>query len=332
MSAETSHPLETVPAGESEMIDRVVALQLEIVNKFQDPKKRGQHPKQQALLRGTLEVSDRLPEALRAGIFARPGRFAALVRLSTGLLPKDSDGQAHGFAIKLLEVPDSPSGTQDFILIDQPSFFIRDVADYVEIFSAMVKGPSHDAAFYKSRPREFGLAQTFNVAISSHLERQYWSELPIAMDGGAARLTVIPDVSNLSGRPPVTTPDGLREALEDYFVTQRRAAVFHFGAQAYVDPETTPIEDATAVWPTPFETVATLTLPAQDFRAPEQYAVCESLSFTPWHCPAAHRPLGGIQRCRKRVYEESRRQRHELTGAALHEPTRADYDALGAFL
>ena len=107
---------------------------------------------------------------------------------------------------------------------------------------------------------------------------------------------------------------------------------FLFCAQSYVGEATTPIEDATSVWPTPFEPIATLSLPAQDFTAPEQFAVCERLSYTPRHCMPAHRPLGGIQRCRRRLYEESQRLRQGLAGAGDREPTKTDYDALGRFL
>ncbi len=324
------HPLERIPLDEADMIERVTALQIEIM-KGRDPKRRGQHPKQQALLRGVFEVADSVPESLRAGVFAAPARFDALVRASTGPMPKESDPNPHAMAIKLLDVPGSPVGTQDFILLDQPTFFIRDVADYVSFFEAAQTDPSA-AGFFKSRPREFGLNLTFNVVIASHLERQYWSEVPIAMGGGAARLTLIPDVANVSGRDPVTTPDGLREALEDHFVRQGREAKFVLAAQAYVDEATTPIEDAMSLWPTPFEIVATLTLPAQDFTAPEQFEFCEHLSYTPWHSAPEHQPLGGIQRCRKRVYEESQRLRHSLNGVDDHEPTSADLARLGPCL
>ena len=325
------HPLEIVPPDEAEMIEHVTTLQMEMM-KAGDPKKRGQHPKAQALVRGVFEVSDSVPPALRAGVFAEPRTFDALVRISTGPMPKDSDPNPHAMATKLLDVSDSPTGTQDFIMLDQPSFFIRNIADYVQLFESMIKD-SAATDFYKTHPREFGLNLAFNVVIASHLERQYWSEVPIAMGrGGAARLTLIPDPENVSGGDPATTPNGLRDALEDYFVKSRRPAKFLFAAQAYVNEATTPIEDATAVWPTPFETIATLTLPAQDFTAPGQYAFCENLSYTPWHCVPDHRPLGGIQRARKRVYEESQRLRHSLNGVVRREPTKADYDGLGAFL
>lgn len=325
------HPLERVPDGEAEMIERVAALQTAIMKSRQDPRKRGQHPRQQALVRGAFEIADQVPEALRAGIFAQPRRFDALVRLSTGPMPKESDPNPHAAAIKLLDVPGAPDGTQDFIMLDQPTFFIRDVAEYVSFFDAAQTDPAA-ASYFKTRPREFGLNLTFNVVIGSHLERQYWSEVPIAMGGGAARLTLIPDMANVSGAPPVTTPNGLRDALEEHFVRNRRPAKYHFAAQTFVDEATTPIEDATSVWPTPFEIIATLTLPAQDFTAPEQFEFAEHLAFTPWHCMPEHRPLGGIQRCRRRVYEESSRLRHSLTNVAAREPTSSDLERLGPLL
>lgn len=325
------HPLEIVPADEAEMIESVVATQIDIMKSRQDPAKRGQHPRHQALLRGTLTIAHSISDALRHGVFAEPKAFDALVRVSTGPMPKDSDPNPHAIAIKLIDVPGSPSGSQDFILLDQPTFFIRDVAEYVKFFEAARLEPTA-AAYFKTRPQEFSLNLTFNVVIASQLARRYWSEVPIAMGGGAARLTLMPDPGNVSDDEPATTSNGLGEALERYFVTNRRTASFALAAQAYIDEATTPIEDAMSVWPTPFETVATLTLPAQDFTAPEQFDLGERLSYTPWHCLPEHRPLGGIQRCRKRVYEESQRLRHTLNGVKDREPTEADYNRLGAFL
>ena len=325
------HDLEIVPDGEAKMIERVTAMQIDMM-KGRDPTKRGQHPRHQALLRGVFEVAQTVPDVFRVGVFAKPRRFEALVRVSTGPMPKDSDPNPHALAIKLLDVPGSPVGTQDFIMLDQPTFFIRDVAEYVQFFEAALKEPSA-CAYFKTRPREFGLNLTFNVVIANQLERQYWSEVPIAMGPQkAARYTLIPHIENISGDEPATTPNGLRDALEKYLVKGQRSASFVFAAQAYIDEATTPIEDATSVWPTPFETIATLTLPAQDFTSDEQFAVGENLSYTPWHCAPEHQPLGGIQRCRKRVYEESQRLRHELNRAADREPTTTDYDRLGKFL
>ncbi|MEM6354106.1 MAG: hypothetical protein AAF844_00275 [Pseudomonadota bacterium] len=321
------HPLERVPEHEAAGIERVVALQTTIMKTRQDPRKRGQHPKQQAVLRGVFEISEDVPRALRAGLFARPSRYDAAVRFSTGPMPRDCDPNPHAIAIKLFDVPGSPSGTQDFIALDQPTFFIRDIADYVTFFEGILSKDGPDG-FWRAHPQSYALNLTFNVVIASHLDRQYWCEVPVAMDGGAARFTVIPDIDNASDRGPATTDNGLRDALRTHFIEARRPARFLIAAQAYVDEATTPIEDATSVWPTPFETVATLTIPAQDFLAEGRDTFGEALSFTPWHCLPAHRPLGGIQRARRRVYEESARLRRSLTGSATAEPNPADFRRL----
>ena len=85
-----------------------------------------------------------------------------------------------------------------------------------------------------------------------------------------------------------------------------------------------PIEDPTIEWSekdAPFIPVARITIPAQAFTSPEQLAFCENLSFTPWHAIPEHRPLGGINRVRKTVYDTISRVRHELNGDKRLEPT-----------
>jgi hypothetical protein len=57
--------------------------------------------------------------------------------------------------------------------------------------------------------------------------------------------------------------------------------------------------------------VASITIPPQSFDSPEQLEFCTNLSFTPWHCIDAHRPLGGINRVRRTVYETVSRLRHD---------------------
>ena len=52
-----------------------------------------------------------------------------------------------------------------------------------------------------------------------------------------------------------------------------------------------------------------ITIPPQDFETDERRALCESLTFSPWHGLAEHRPLGGINRLRRPVYDASGRHR-----------------------
>jgi hypothetical protein len=71
----------------------------------------------------------------------------------------------------------------------------------------------------------------------------------------------------------------------------------------------------------PFRPVATIDIPAQRFESPEQQKFCEDLSMNPWHAAPEHRPLGGINRVRKVVYETISKFRHDLNGAPRSEPT-----------
>jgi hypothetical protein len=49
-------------------------------------------------------------------------------------------------------------------------------------------------------------------------------------------------------------------------------------------------------------------------------AVDDSMSFSPWHGLAAHRPLGGIMRARKAAYEAARMFRAERNSRVIQEP------------
>ncbi len=88
------------------------------------------------------------------------------------------------------------------------------------------------------------------------------------------------------------------------------AVVFKFEIQVRdaesIDPETD-IENVSHEWPEEYEFVhvANLTIPPQEFDSPEARVRSERLFFTPWHGLEAHRPLGGINRLRRAVYEAS---------------------------
>jgi hypothetical protein len=85
-----------------------------------------------------------------------------------------------------------------------------------------------------------------------------------------------------------------------------------------------PVEDATIVWDETrscFQRVATIRIPAQTFDTPARVEFAENLSFTPWHALMDHRPLGGINRARRKVYETISRLRHQMNNAPRQEPT-----------
>jgi hypothetical protein len=89
--------------------------------------------------------------------------------------------------------------------------------------------------------------------------------------------------------------------------------VYDLDVQYFANEGATPIEDATLDWPTPYTTVARLTLPQQDLSSEAAQALWlprwRGGIFDPWAALAAHRPLGDVMRARKVVYFESQKGR-----------------------
>ena len=69
--------------------------------------KRGQHPKPHGVVRATFEVFDNIPTRYKVGLFAKPGRYAAVIRFSNGPQTEDREAGPQGMAIKLIGVPES---------------------------------------------------------------------------------------------------------------------------------------------------------------------------------------------------------------------------------
>ena len=92
-----------------------------------------------------------------------------------------------------------------------------------------------------------------------------------------------------------------------------------------------PVEDASIEWSehsAPFRKVATIVIPPQTFDTPARMTFCENLSYTPWHSLPEHRPIGGINRARKVVYEAISKMRHDVQRRAAP-GARSQVHALG---
>ena len=322
---------EAVPPGEAEALDRVVrAIEGRVREAARHgPARRDAHPKAHGCVRAEFRVLDTVPPELRAGVFAEPGRrFEACVRFSNGSEKPgpDAQGDGRGMAIKLLGVAGSPSGTQDFLLINHPVFFVRDAADYVDFQTASPKWRFFAPGFnpFALRLREFLIArQITRQEVRNPLSVRYWSMTPFACGGLACKFSARP----LPPSSPYTAaegPDFLRANLAHHLAEAE--ARFEFLVQPRTDPDAMPVEDPRVLWDeaaSPFVPVAEITIPRQRSDTPERDAFGENLSFTPWHCLEAHRPLGGINRLRRTVYEAISRLRHDLNGAPRAEPSPA---------
>ena len=303
--------------------------------------RRDAHPKHHGCVKAWFEVGADVPAALKHGIFAEPKTYAAWIRLSNGNpeLRSDARRDQRGFAIKVMGVPgekilaEEPH-TQDFLLSSAPRFFIRNVADYVVLTRYAVKPPvirilrfffgwnPFNWRLHEFKALQDGLKKTTNL-----LATRYWSQTPYRLGPHVVKYSAIP-ASPDPGFGPSRAPNVLRERL----ATQLRAgeATFDFAVQVQTDPVTMPIEDATIEWPeasAPFQKVATIRIPRQEFQSPEQMALAEHIALTPWHALPAHEPLGPMNRTRRVVYEMVSSLRRRLNGVPPFEPT--SHDDLG---
>jgi hypothetical protein len=331
---------ERIPPDEASSINELLELHRSIqeeVDRRNYPVKRNVHPKQHGCVQASFEITPGLPVELRHGLFAEVRTFPALVRFSNAKQTNDRLPDAHGMAIKLLDVDgmkalseeDDPK-THDLVMIDHPVFFAKNVTDLIPLlrdFRKLLAGglarkvqTGFKALF--SRDYRFRLLrQTVAKRPDSPLTVQYWSTTPYRFGAGAVKFSARPVSDKLAGNRS-SSPDRLRRTM----AAQLRAneVCFDFLIQLQADAQTMPIEDPTVRWDeraSPFRKVATVRIQQQTFESAEQMAFGESLSFTPWHALEAHRPLGGINRARRVLYEAMSSRRRALNTMSLAEPT-----------
>ena len=310
------------------------------------PALRDAHAEDTGCVRAVFRVDADLDPALRQGVFM-PGReYDAWIRFSNGNSEVNGSRypDARGMAMKLMGVGgakllDDEKDTQDFIMADNPVFFVDDLQRYKDTLVEFHSGGrlQQFIAIRRliGRERYLAFVNSFHW-ITNPLFRQYWSMTAYRLGVEPARKMAI----KFTVKPRLAPGDtafqwgaflkpGFSLKGEASKTLARRDAAFDFYIQRHVDDQHTPVEDTGTRWD---ESVAiprhaaTITIPRQDLLAPERARFCENLSFNPWHCLPEHKPLGAVNRVRKRIYVEISRHRHQLNQAAMTEPTGADTD------
>jgi hypothetical protein len=311
---------------------------------------RDAHPKAHGCVKGEFSVEDDLPQHLQHGVFAEPGaKYPALIRFSSANPNPhfdDRHSDVRGMAIKLLGVagPKLLEGeidetTQDFLLINSNFFFSPDVEDYRDFTKDLVipnaKSLREAIGLIKYTfelrgrglsylPKKFRysyLFESMQLGMDNPLTSSYWSAVPYKL-GRSQAVKYAAQSTNLPPSGPRKSPDFLRKAMADYL--KSRDAIFNFMVQVQTDAEKMPVEDATIEWDqreSPFVKVATIRIPKQNSDSEERMRFAENLSYTPWHSLEDHRPLGGINRMRKAVYQAGSKLRHQMNDAPRREPT-----------
>jgi len=314
---------------------------------------RSVHAKSHGLLEGTLTVLDGLPEALAQGVFARPGRFPVVMRLSTvpGDLLDDSVSTPRGVALKVIgvdgerAVAGDTATTQDFLMVNGPVF----AAPTAKRFLANLKLPaattdkapglkrvlSATLRGVESLVEKAGGHSATLVALGGQppvhiLGETFFTQVPMRHGPYIAKLSLAPVSPGLVALTGAKIdlgeqPNALREAVRRHFASE--GGEWELRVQLCTDLERMPIEDASVEWPealSPHQPVARITVPPQEaWSEARSLAVDDGMAFSPWHALAAHRPLGSIMRVRRAAYEMAARFRSERNARKVAEPQRA---------
>lgn len=314
---------------------------------------RAVHAKSHGILRGELEVLPNLPAELAQGIFARPGRHGAIIRISTnpGDLLHDSISVPRGLALKIIGVEGerlegAKGGNQDFIFVNAPAFPAPDPAAFLKNLqllatttdraelakrglSAVLRGAEK---VLETVGGESTTLQTLGGAPNVHpLGETYYTQTAFRFGDHIAKLSLEPASDSLTrhtGQIIDTKgrPDAIRETVAADM--QTGDAVWNLRAQLCRNLDRMPVEDPSVLWDeslSPFVTVARLHVLAQPgWSEDAAELVDEHMRFSVWTGVQAHRPLGAINRARREPYRMSSEFRSHFNGCPIYELARQD--------
>lgn len=299
------------------------------IQQGQMPAKRPVFTKPHGVASGRFEVRPDLPDELRVGVFALQ-RVPAWVRFSSDAQPTDPDRKSTcGIGIKLFNVPGpkllGDGETHDFLMQNHDVFFVDTAQDMCEFTRAGVVEGNYDP-YLDTHPVTKQVLAEMEKVVLSVLTTPYWSVLPYAFGHGRHVKYKLEPEQPVDGQAPDdgNAPNYLASDLARRLLAGE--ASFRFMVQFSTDPQTMPLDRATARWSEQESApvhVATLVLPRQDVNALGQVAYGENLAFNPWHCLAEHEPQGSISAVRKQVYAASAERRHDANGVPNREPSEA---------
>lgn len=348
-----SPEVETIQPDEADTVRQLEASFKEILDttsKDYGHAVRSVHAKAHGIARGTLTVRDGLAPELAQGLFAKPGTYDAVLRISTnpGDLLDDSIALPRGLALKVLGVEgERASGsegdtTQDFILVNGPTFTAPDAKHFLgnlkllakttdraeggkKLLSGILRGVE---ATLEAVGLESSTLQQLGGAPQTHpLGETYFSQTPFRYGDHIAKFALFPVSQQLTDLGtetinPAGRPDAIRQAVSEGLIAH--GGTWELRVQLNTDLQAMPVEDPTQEWDqkeSAFVTVAMLEVPPQHGWAHgETERLDDALAYSVWNALDAHRPLGNVNRARKDTYRFSQDYRGRFNGCPLHQP------------
>jgi hypothetical protein len=324
---------ESIPPGEMEAAQRIITLLKQRLTREYPPDQkmlRDAHPKAHGLLRAEFIVEPDLPDDLRIGVFSRQRTYPAWIRFSNMRDPPqpDIEPDSRGMAIKVMDVGgekilegEKQARTQDFVLMSSDYFVTKGAKEFADLVEALERGTFWLLMHFVMHPRLLLLFLKIRQKCASVLETRFGSTTPYLFGERAVKYSARPHVASPSAIPRNPSPNFLREQMAERL--HEGSAIFEFCIQFQTDVQTMPIEDPRCIWSeteSPPVRLATIVIPPQKFDTPERNEYGDNLAFTPWHCLPEHRPLGGINRARRLIYETMSHYRRQRNSVSSEEP------------
>lgn len=256
-------------------------------------------------------VADALPEKLARGLFSKVATYPAILRFANASTEDDREKDLHGVSAKIPEITDADltggkTLAQHFLFNSYPALFAATPEDFLSFIEATAD--DRRWLYFLTHPKSLWILFKARDAPASPFDIRYWSTTPYRYGDdstSAAKYSLKPCSTVTTNHPDQPDAGHLSSAMANHL--QQAPACFELMVQFQSDAETMPIEDASVIWDedvSPFSTVATIVVENQKFQDANSMAECEAMSFNPWHALSAHKPLGGMNRVRKELYDE----------------------------
>ena len=357
----------SVPKNEAETIKRIVAL-LSAKDHYEGGPQEapGTHSKTNACVLAEFIVEDHLWEKFKVGVFK--GRtvadrtFQGWIRFSNAAdyPTPDTAKDFRAMAIKLLRVQgeklaipspeyagpgpddDDEKLTQDFVFIGHDAFFAGNPEHLFDRLKAVLRGgsnkPNNLPVIWHliTHPRGTWNSLMGRKVYPSLADIRWFSATPYKLGELEVKYAAFPS-EPLQFHPPTVdraSDDYLLSRLRDQLDPAWPGAGLALDFQVQIrSKESQPIENALIPWDekdSPWEKLATIHIPPQNFASTEQAEFCQNLTFNPWHSLPEHEPLGGINRVRRDVMFALQKARLDADGLKRFEPTGDEYFYPGA--
>lgn len=305
------HYLGGSPDKEKAIIDRLVADVHrevgEIARKSGRPPQRPQHTKMiGGITNAIFRVAAGLPDEFRYGFLIPGAEYPAVVRLSNAAAypVKEDMNDLHGAAIAVYP---NVGDTHHWLMTNAEVHHARNAVEALATSIAFCfPGKFNKLKGTLRLIRQLGLGNTLRIVrtlkaqtaipVESMATETFFSRAPIRIGNTAVKYRLYPTATK---RTPQQSEPDLSMELRTRLL--RGEVSYSLQVQRYVSPAATPIEDATVLWKSPFETIATLILPSQQLA--DKTAFFENHHFNPWQVNTPDfEPLGNMNRARRMVY------------------------------